>query len=247
MTIEAPGSSHRPSPLALFEVSWEVCNKVGGIHTVVSTKAKTMVERFGDDYIAVGPWLLSQQTPTAASTTSPSTSAFAESCRALGRPGARGALAHPGPAAHDPGRVLRPARREGRLLRQAVGAPRGRLAARRLGLRRAGAVRPRRRDRDRALVARAGGARAASRRSRSSHEWMAGTALLHLKQHVPAIGTVFTTHATMLGRALAATAASCRSTGSRGERRSRPRATSASSPSTRSKAWPRATPTSSPR
>ena len=39
----------------LFEVSWEVCNKVGGIHTVVSTKAKTLVREFGDDYVAVGP------------------------------------------------------------------------------------------------------------------------------------------------------------------------------------------------
>ena len=44
---------------SLFEVSWEVCNKVGGIHTVVSTKAQSLVERLGDDYVAVGPWLLS--------------------------------------------------------------------------------------------------------------------------------------------------------------------------------------------
>ena len=28
----------------LFEVSWEVCNKVGGIHTVLSTKAKSLVD-----------------------------------------------------------------------------------------------------------------------------------------------------------------------------------------------------------
>lgn len=26
------------NPAYLFEVSWEVCNKVGGIHTVISTK-----------------------------------------------------------------------------------------------------------------------------------------------------------------------------------------------------------------
>ena len=29
------------TPDYLFEVSWEVCNKIGGIHTVVSTKAQT--------------------------------------------------------------------------------------------------------------------------------------------------------------------------------------------------------------
>ncbi len=26
----------------LFEISWEVCNKVGGIYAVLSTKAKTL-------------------------------------------------------------------------------------------------------------------------------------------------------------------------------------------------------------
>ena len=48
------------SPFTLFEVSWEICNKVGGIHTVVSSKARSLVERFGDDYVAVGPWLLTE-------------------------------------------------------------------------------------------------------------------------------------------------------------------------------------------
>ncbi len=39
----------------LFEVSWEVCNKIGGIHTVASTKAKSLVDRLYDKYIAIGP------------------------------------------------------------------------------------------------------------------------------------------------------------------------------------------------
>lgn len=43
------------SPDFLFEVSWEVCNKVGGIHTVVATKALTMSRQFGDNYILIGP------------------------------------------------------------------------------------------------------------------------------------------------------------------------------------------------
>jgi phosphorylase/glycogen(starch) synthase len=37
------------------------------------------------------------------------------------------------------------------------------------------------------------------------HEWMCGGGLLHLKQEAPEIGTVFTTHATILGRSLAST------------------------------------------
>ena len=28
----------------LFETSWEICNKVGGIHTVISTKALNIVK-----------------------------------------------------------------------------------------------------------------------------------------------------------------------------------------------------------
>ena len=43
------------SPDYLFEISWEVCNKVGGIHTVMTTKAKECVEQFNDQYICVGP------------------------------------------------------------------------------------------------------------------------------------------------------------------------------------------------
>ena len=43
------------APDYLFEVSWEVCNKVGGIHTVIATKALTMTEKLGDKYILLGP------------------------------------------------------------------------------------------------------------------------------------------------------------------------------------------------
>ena len=39
----------------LFETSWEVCNKIGGIHTVVSTKALNIVEELGDNFILIGP------------------------------------------------------------------------------------------------------------------------------------------------------------------------------------------------
>ncbi len=42
-------------PDYIFEVSWEVCNKVGGIYTVLSTKARQLTERFGDHYILLGP------------------------------------------------------------------------------------------------------------------------------------------------------------------------------------------------
>ena len=42
-------------PDYLLEVSWEVSNKIGGIHTVLSNKAPTLVEAMQDKYITIGP------------------------------------------------------------------------------------------------------------------------------------------------------------------------------------------------
>ena len=42
-------------PEYLFEISWEVCNKVGGIYTVVSTKARTLSMVEGLNAIYIGP------------------------------------------------------------------------------------------------------------------------------------------------------------------------------------------------
>lgn len=39
----------------LFEASWEVCNKVGGIYTVLSSKAKCLKKTYGDNLIFIGP------------------------------------------------------------------------------------------------------------------------------------------------------------------------------------------------
>ncbi len=46
----------------LFEVSWEVCNKVGGIYTVVMSKAAKMVEAYSNNYIMIGPYFASKVT-----------------------------------------------------------------------------------------------------------------------------------------------------------------------------------------
>ena len=43
------------TPEFLFESSWEVCNKVGGIYTVLSTKAHTLQQIFNDKVIFIGP------------------------------------------------------------------------------------------------------------------------------------------------------------------------------------------------
>ena len=43
------------TPDYIFESSWEVCNKVGGIYTVLSTRAKTLQEAFEDKIFFIGP------------------------------------------------------------------------------------------------------------------------------------------------------------------------------------------------
>ena len=43
------------TPEYLFESSWEVCNKVGGIYTVLSTKAHTLQQMVNDKVIFIGP------------------------------------------------------------------------------------------------------------------------------------------------------------------------------------------------
>ncbi|MBR5688826.1 MAG: glycogen/starch synthase [Prevotella sp.] len=43
------------SPDYIFESSWEVCNKVGGIYTVLSTRAKTLQNAMKDRVFFIGP------------------------------------------------------------------------------------------------------------------------------------------------------------------------------------------------
>lgn len=51
----------RPAPGAiLFEISWEICNQVGGIYQVLRSKAATIGERWRDRYCLIGPYVESK-------------------------------------------------------------------------------------------------------------------------------------------------------------------------------------------
>jgi phosphorylase/glycogen(starch) synthase len=187
------------SPASLFEVSWEVCHKVGGVHTVVSTKAKTLVQRFGDAYVAVGPWLLPSTGADGVFETDPGFDAFCDGCRAAGVPVRVGRWRVPG--------------RPRAILVEFSG-----LYAKRNEILESlwkqfkvdslsggwDYVEP-------VLFGHAAGIvverwhRAFGRGPAVAqfHEWMAGAGLLYLKTAAPEIGTVFTAHASMLGRSLA--------------------------------------------
>jgi phosphorylase/glycogen(starch) synthase len=187
---------------ALFEVSFEVCNKVGGIYTVLSTKAETLVERYGDDYVCIGPWLLrdDERWPVPFEKEH-GFEVFEETCRAAGLPVQVGRWQIPG----APRTVLVEfsslyEQKDGVLagLWEDFGVDSlhgewdyvepvlfGHAAGRVIRLWWEEYFAP---ERQRAVA--------------QFHEWMTGSGLLYLKPECPGIGTVFTTHATMLGRAL---------------------------------------------
>lgn len=48
-------------PDYIFETSWEVCNKVGGIYTVLSSRAKSMQDKYPDKAIFIGPDIWNEQ------------------------------------------------------------------------------------------------------------------------------------------------------------------------------------------
>ncbi|MBL8859122.1 MAG: alpha-glucan family phosphorylase [Planctomycetes bacterium] len=192
------------SAYTLFEVGWEVCNKVGGIHTVISTKAKTLVESLGDEYIAVGPWQLSGASAIETFEEDASYAEFAESCRAMGVPVRIGRWKIPGTPLTILVEFSGLFEQRDTILKQLWETDKvdsiegqwdyvepvmfGWAAARVIEAWWKERVEPE----GRACVA-------------QFHEWMVGSGMLYLKSNVPAIGTVFTTHATILGRSLAST------------------------------------------
>ncbi len=48
-------AKHKTFPDYIFETSWEVCNKVGGIYTVLSTRAQSLQKLINDRIIFLGP------------------------------------------------------------------------------------------------------------------------------------------------------------------------------------------------
>jgi len=197
---EASDAADR-APL-LCEVAWEICQQLGGIYTVLRSKAPAMVDRWGDGYVLVGPYN-PEVSPAEFDPVAPS-GPVGRAVEALrdegldarvgtwlvsGRPRAvlldpacvRGRLAEIKYALWDNHHISLPG---GDALLDDVVAF-GHLVERflRALAREVPAGRP--------IVA-------------HFHEWMAGTALPALERSGPPIATVFTTHATQVGRSMAA-------------------------------------------
>ena len=189
------------APVTLFEVSWEVCNKVGGIYSVVSSKALQAVDTFGEDYFLLGPQLqhnagFEETDEHIWDSIRPALAARNLKC-SLGRwniPGRPKAILVNFEQRYGSNQLLYELWKnfgvdslsggwdyvEPVMFATACGEVIAAIHE--------------------CLVAPTSGRSVAL-----FHEWMCGAGLLSLKRNAPAIGTVFTTHATMLGRALAGT------------------------------------------
>ena len=186
----------------LFEVSWEVANKVGGIHTVVSSKARELVERFGDRYVVIGPWLHGQTVQTRPFDEEPGHADFVNACAE------RGVSVRVG-RWNVPGRPLCVLVGFSKLFEIKDGILAGLWERHGVDSLVGGwdYLEP-------AMFGHAAGIvvelwleheALPGRAVAQFHEWMTGSGALYLIDKVPHVATIFTTHATMLGRALSAT------------------------------------------
>src|SRR3989339_852757 len=185
--------------LCLFEVSWEVCNKVGGIYTVITSKIPEATKRYGGNYILLGPDL--KTNPDFEETDEEGWNRIREGVAIKEIPCRFGRWKVPG----EPKAILvshgKKYNQDQLLFRIwedfGVDSIAGGwdyvepvmfsyAASEVIETIYNVYVKPR-------------GMQAVAQ----FHEWMTGAGLLGLKKRVPEIGTVFTTHATILGRTLA--------------------------------------------
>ena len=187
------------SNATLFEVSWEVCNKVGGIYAVVSSKILEALATFGENYFLLGPDLGSN--PDFEETDEPCWQELRQETERHNLNCRFGRWNIPG----RPKVILvgyRDRYNQSQLLfslwnRYGVDSISGGwdyvepvMFSTACGEVIEAACN--------ALNIPANGPALAH-----FHEWMCGGGLLYLKANAPYVGTVFTTHATMLGRSMA--------------------------------------------
>ena len=186
----------------LFEVSWEVANKIGGIYTVVSSKARELTSDLGDRYVCVGPWLHGQESHQRPFEEEPGHEAFVAACREQGISVRVGRWDVPGRPLtllvgfsklfEDKDSIL-----SGLWERHEVDSLMGGWDyVEPVAFGQAAAI---------AIQEWIEHEADPGRSIAQFHEWMTGSGLLYTKDHMPHVATIFTTHATMLGRALSST------------------------------------------
>jgi len=195
-------SKEMVSPDYLFETSWEVCNKVGGIYTVISTKVITLTRKFKDRYILIGPdiWRDEKENPEFTEDhelfSSWRSKANEEGLRVkVGRWNISGnpivILVDFTPFISQKDEIFKTFWETFKL--DSISGQWDYIEPALFGYAAAKIIESFRNfhlEYDDKIIA-------------QFHEWMTGTGILHLDKNVPQVATIFTTHATVLGRALA--------------------------------------------
>lgn len=188
-------------PDYLFEVSWEVCNKVGGIHTVVSSKVPFIEEKLRENYILIGPdvWKETTQNPEFIEDKS-LLRLWREKAETQGlhfRTGRWNILGSPLVVLVDftPYFSIKDKIFTDLWLSYKVDSISGQWDYTEPALFGYAAAKVIESYYDYYITAQ-------DQIIAHFHEWMTGAGVLYLKEFVPQIGTIFTTHATVLGRAI---------------------------------------------
>lgn len=189
-------------PNFIFEISWEICNKIGGIYTVLSTKAKVILETFNDNYILIGPDVWKETTPNPDFIEEPDllidwkAKAWNEGLKVrTGRWNISGKpiviLVDFTPLYNKKDEIFTNLWNDFKL--DSLHGQWDYIESAMFGYAAGQVVESLTRYRntnDLITVA-------------HFHEWMTGTGILYLKKSAPQVGTAFTTHATVLGRSIA--------------------------------------------
>ncbi len=186
----------------LFETSWEVCNKVGGIHTVISTKAKSILDQSDFEYILIGPdlWRDEGENPEF----EPDPELFKDWKEQFQNKA----------FSVKTGRWKIPGRPKAMLIDfYSLISRKDEIFSKYWEDYKLDSISGQWDYIEPALFGTAAGELIQDmclfyedfRHGALAHfhEWMTGAGILHLKKHAPFVGTIFTTHATSLGRALA--------------------------------------------
>lgn len=188
-------------PDYLFESSWEVCNKVGGIYAVLSTRARTLVNRLGDNLMFIGPDVWKDKPCPFFEEDAKLLSAWRKTALIEGLKVRVGRWKVPG----NPVSILVDFSQYFDKKDEIYGSLWNLYKVD--SLHAYG-------DYDEASMFSYGAAlvveslykhvvRKGSRVIYHGNEWMTGLGLLYINHHVPQIGTIFTTHATSIGRSIA--------------------------------------------
>lgn len=189
------------SPNYIFETSWEVCNKVGGIYTVLSSRAKTLKDNYQDQLVFIGPDL---KQPTA-------NVDFKEDAKLF--PAWKKAAANFGVKCRI-GRWMVPGKPVAVLVDfEPFFEQKNNIYAQAWELFSVDSIRAYG-DYDEASMFSYAAARFAeavvsncieqqAKVIYQAHEWMSGLGMLFLKKQLPRVATIFTTHATSIGRSIA--------------------------------------------